>query len=84
MTATLTEINVLILIKNCAVVKPFLRSFSDANGKQLDGYIIPTLVDEKPDVVLLYKVWNFVVLNNFLFENYSKADYSDIWGLRKK
>ena len=32
----------------------FFRSFSGANSKQLDHYIIPTLVDDKPDVVLLH------------------------------
>ena len=32
----------------------FFRSFSGANSKQLNHYIIPTLVDDKPDVVLLH------------------------------
>ena len=34
--------------------KAFFRSFSGANSKQLDHYIISTLVDDKPDVVLLH------------------------------
>ena len=32
----------------------FFRSFSGANSKQLGHYIIPTLVDDKPDVALLH------------------------------
>ena len=34
--------------------KTFFRSFSGANSKQPNHYIIPTLVDNKPDVVLLH------------------------------
>ena len=32
------------------MVKPFL----DSNSNQIDHYFIPTLVDDKPDVVLLH------------------------------
>ena len=33
-------------------VKPFFRSFSSANAKQLHHYIIPILVDDKPDAIV--------------------------------
>ena len=50
------RIKVLTLIKNYAVVKAFFvfRSFSGANSKQLDYYIVPNLEDDKPDFVLLH------------------------------
>ena len=38
----------------------FSRSFSGANSKQLDHYIIPTLVDDKPDVALLLVGTNYI------------------------
>ena len=38
-------------LRNC---KAFFRSFSEANSKQFNHYIIPTLVDDKPDFVLLH------------------------------
>ena len=43
--------------------KVFFRSFSGANGKQLNHYIIPTLVDDKPDVVLLHVGTNDILSN---------------------
>ena len=43
--------------------KAFLRSFSGANSKQLDDYIIPTLVDDEPDVVLLHVGTNDILSN---------------------
>ena len=46
LTAILGELNELILIKNC-------QRIAGANSKQLDHCIIRTLVDNKPDVVLL-------------------------------
>ena len=59
MTATLRELNVLILIKNFAVVKPL----SGASSRQLDHYIIPNLLDVKPDVVLLHIGTNYILSN---------------------
>ena len=44
--------------------KAFFRSFSGgANSKQVDHYIIPTLVDDKPDVVLLHVGTNDILSN---------------------
>ena len=43
--------------------KAFFRSFSGANSKQLNHYIIPTLVDDKPDVVLLHVGTNDILSN---------------------
>ena len=43
--------------------KAFFRSFSGANSKQLDPYIIPTLVDDKPDVALLHVGTNGILSN---------------------
>ena len=40
--------------------KGFFRSFSGANSKKLDYYIIPTLVVDKPDVMRVPK-WPFVI-----------------------
>ena len=49
---------------NCVVVKPFLDHLDHgANSKQLDHYIIPTLVDDKPDVVLLHIDTNDILSN---------------------
>ena len=43
--------------------KAFFRSFRCANSKQLNHYIIPTLVDDKPDVVLLHVGTNDILSN---------------------
>ena len=43
--------------------KTFFRSFSDANSKQLNHYIIPTLVEDKPDVGLLHVGINDILSN---------------------
>ena len=43
--------------------KAFFRSFSGANSNQLDHYIIPTLVEGKPDVVLLRVGTNDILSN---------------------
>ena len=44
--------------------KAFFRSFSGgASSKQVDHYIIPTLVDDKPDVVLLHVGTNDILSN---------------------
>ena len=40
--------------KELGSCKTFFRSFSGETSKQLDHYIIPTLVDVKPDVVFLH------------------------------
>ena len=34
--------------------KAFFKTFSGANTKQLSHYIIPTLVDDKPDAVIVH------------------------------
>lgn len=43
--------------------KALFRSFSGAKSRQLDHYIIPTLVDDNPDLVLLHVGTNDI-LNN--------------------
>ena len=43
--------------------KAFFRLFSGANNRHLDHYIIPTLVDDKPDVVLLHVGTNDILSN---------------------
>ena len=43
--------------------KAFFRSFSGANSNQLDHYIIPTLVEGKPDVILLRVGTNDILSN---------------------
>ena len=43
--------------------KAFFRSFSGANSKQLDHYIIPTLVDDRPDAALLHVGTNDILSN---------------------
>ena len=43
--------------------KAFFRSFRCANSKQLNHYIIPTLVDDKPDVILLHVGTNDILSN---------------------
>ena len=62
-TATLRELNFLISMKKYAVVKPFFRTFSGANSKRIYHYIIPTLVDDKRDVVLLHVDTNDILSN---------------------
>ena len=55
--------------------KVYFRSFSGATSKQLDHYIIPSLVDDKPDAVIIH-----VGTNNILYN----ADYEDIaWNIIK-
>ena len=48
------ESNEMILIRNFVTAKPFFRSFSGANAKQLRHYIIPTLIDDKPDAITIH------------------------------
>ena len=49
--------------------KVYFRSFIGATSKQLDHYIIPSLVDDKPDAVI-----NHVGSNDILYS----ANYEDI------
>ena len=43
--------------------KAFFRSFSGANSKQLDHYITPTLVDDRPDAAILHVGTNDILSN---------------------
>ena len=43
--------------------KAFFRLFIGENSKQFDHYIIPTLVDNKPDVVFLHVGTNGILSN---------------------
>ena len=47
--------------------KAFFRSFSDANAKQLRHYIIPTLIDDKSDVIVIH-VGTTDILNHTNYE----------------
>ena len=49
---TLVELSELILIKNCAVVKPFFDHLMVQTADNLINILL--LIDDKPDVVLLY------------------------------
>lgn len=52
MRGTLVELSELILIKNCAVVKPFFDHLIAQTADNLINILL--LIDDKPDVVLLY------------------------------
>ena len=41
--------------------KAFFRSFSGANAKQLRHYIIPTLIDDKPDATVIHVDTNDII-----------------------
>ena len=43
--------------------KAFFRSFSGANVKQLNHYLEPTLIDDKPDAILIHVGTNDIVAN---------------------
>ena len=43
--------------------KAIFRSFSGANTKQLDHYILPPLVDDKPDAVIIHVGTNDILTN---------------------
>ena len=43
--------------------KAFFRPFSGANSRKYDHYIIPTLVDDKPDIVFLHVGTNGILSN---------------------
>ena len=43
--------------------KAYFRSFSDATSKQLDHYIIPSLVDDEPDAVIIHVRTNDISCN---------------------
>ena len=49
--------------------EPYVRSFSGATSKQLDHYIIPSLVDDKPDAFIIHVGTNHILYN---------ASYEDI------
>ena len=49
--------------------KAYFRSFSGATSKQLDHYIIPSLVDDKPDAVIIHVGTSDILYN---------ANYEDI------
>ena len=40
-----------------------LKSFSAGNTKQLDHYILPPLVDDKPDAVIIHVGTNDILTN---------------------
>ena len=43
--------------------EPYVRSFSGATSKQLDHYIIPSLVDDKPDAFIIHVGTNDILYN---------------------
>ena len=43
--------------------KAIFQSFSGANTKQLDHYILPPLVDDKPDAVIIHAGTNDILTN---------------------
>ena len=49
--------------------KAYFRSFSSATSKQLDHYIIPSLIDDHPDAVIIHVGTNDISYN---------ANYEDI------
>ena len=49
--------------------KVYVRSFSGATSKQLDHYIMPSLVDDKPDAFIIHVGTNDILYN---------ASYEDI------
>ena len=44
--------------------KTYFKSFSGANAKQLQHYILPTLTDDKPDAIIIHAGTNDVLKNN--------------------
>ena len=44
--------------------KAFFRSFSGANAKQIQHYIIPTLTDDQPDAIIIHAGTNDIINNN--------------------
>ena len=55
------ELEESILIKNLEMA--YFRSFSGETSKQLDHYIIPSLVDDKPDAVIIHVGTNDILYN---------------------
>ena len=49
--------------------KAFFRSFNGANAKQLRHYIIPTLIDDKPDAIVIHVGTNDI-LNHAKYHKY--------------
>ena len=78
----------MILIKSLKNGKAFFRCFSGSTSKQLNHYIIPSLVDDKPDAVIIHVGTNDVLnkLNHediarniiFIALNCGKYDVNDI------
>ena len=58
-----------ILTTNLEMAKLYFRSFSGATSKQLDHFIIPSLVDDKPDAVIIHVGTSDILYN---------ASYEDI------
>ena len=48
------ELEESISIKNLEMAKLYFCSFSGATSKELDHYIIPSLVADKPDAVIIH------------------------------
>ena len=52
--------------------KAYFRSFSDATSKQLDHYIIPSLIDHKPDGVIIHVGTNDILHNASYHQDWFK------------
>ena len=52
--------------------KAFFRSFSGANAKQLRHYIIPALIDDKPDAIVIHVGTNDI-LNHANHEDIARS-----------
>ena len=61
----LTRINKDIPQKKVKLDKVYFRCFSEASTKQLDHYLIPMLVDEKPQTVGIQIVSNDIIKFNY-------------------
>ena len=49
--------------------KSYIKSFDGSNTKRLHHYITPTLVDEKPDIVVIHVGFNDINNNNYASVN---------------
>ena len=56
------------LVKNV-----YFKCFGDANTKQLDYYVIPTLAEESPDSVIIH-----IGSNDFTKSNYNNVNLEDL------
>ena len=43
----------------------YVKSFSGVNTNQLDYYVVPVLVDEKPNNVVIHTGWNDITKFNY-------------------